>query len=369
MEKTVLSICIASYNKAEYTTALVKTILGNKNKKLEVIVADNASDDDTVEQLNQIQDSRLKVVVNDHNIGGAANMVHAIYCGGGYSLYCNDRDLIYPEKLDAFIDFLELHPDYSCGWVCRNEPEKQNNYTEYNTVDALKSMCWRCEHPTGFFFNSDYLQGYDESYWKEFVYPDGWTAFPFENIQAELITKGDFVRYNVPVWHSTGDETHNKYISGFETLKTNGDRWFYTQNCVNRGKTYLDQFWALSENKCLSIDEKNRYEIYSNIIISEYKIGVLRFKQIFESDSLSYHYKVNPKKVTLFELRKNGKQIYKCLIEHIRAHEGKINGHENVIEDAVNKADWLCFKITLKSTPLGKIADLKAVRLLRGKRI
>ena len=34
-------------------------------------------------KLMGIEDSRLSILANDHNIGGPANMVHAIYSGGG----------------------------------------------------------------------------------------------------------------------------------------------------------------------------------------------------------------------------------------------------------------------------------------------
>lgn len=83
MKRPVLSICIASYNKAGFTGKLVNTILGGcSNDKLNVVVVDNASTDDTVEKLSTITDSRFSLIRNDKNIGGAANMVRAIYSGG-----------------------------------------------------------------------------------------------------------------------------------------------------------------------------------------------------------------------------------------------------------------------------------------------
>ena len=83
MLKPILTICIASYNKADLTLSLVNTILSNRNEKLGVVVVDNSSTDDTVEKLQTIQDPRFELVINSHNIGGSANMVHAIYSGGG----------------------------------------------------------------------------------------------------------------------------------------------------------------------------------------------------------------------------------------------------------------------------------------------
>ena len=80
----VLTVCIASYNKSDLTYNLVKSILKNPNPKLAVSVVDNASTDNTVDKLHEIEDDRFRLKVNDDNIGGPANFVGAIYsCGGG----------------------------------------------------------------------------------------------------------------------------------------------------------------------------------------------------------------------------------------------------------------------------------------------
>ena len=361
---TVLTICIASYNKAELTYSLVKTILENKNEKLNVVVVDNSSSDNTLELLQNIKDNRFSFIVNTYNIGGSANMVHSIYMGSGFCLYCNDRDLIYPEKLDDFIDFLEKNTDYSCGWVSRVTPKMLESFSEYDTLEAFEKMCWRGEHPTGFFFNSRFLKEYKEDFWEEYINPKGWTAFPFENIQAELVTKGKFARYNIPVWHSTGNETHNKYISEFEKINLGGDRWFYVNNCINRGEAYLNQFWNLCSRCALDVDEKRRYSIYSNIILGEQKIGAWRYKSIYESKSLSYHYSVNPKNVPKKEIKENSRQIIGGLIEIIRKHENKTSKYEKIIYDAIKASD----SKTKKSFFLKKIAKLRIVKVIRGKK-
>ena len=118
----VLSVCIASYNKSEITNSLVKNVLTCSNPEMEVVVVDNASPDDTIEQLGLIKDERLRVIRNEENIGGSRNLVKSLYAAQGkFCLYCNDRDIIYPEKLSSFIDFLKDNPSVGGGHCVRNK--------------------------------------------------------------------------------------------------------------------------------------------------------------------------------------------------------------------------------------------------------
>ena len=225
-------------------------------------------------------------------------------------------------------------------------------------------MCYRLEHPTGFFFNRKYLNEFAEDYWAEYVNPSNWTVFPHESIQAELVFKGKYVKYNTTVWRSTGDETHKKYTSGFDNLKTDGDRWFYPQNCINRGAAYLNQLWKLCEKYSFEIDEKDRYRIYANIILAEQKIGVWRYKAIFETDTLAYHYSVLPRKVTDKEVRKNSKGIVDGILSCIREKEGHESSYEAITCGIVKQSDKKMRKNLLKS----RIARTWIVKLLRGGR-
>lgn len=118
----LLSVCIASYNKSDITSSLVKRILTCGNPEIEVVVVDNASPDNTVEQLGKIKDERLRVIRNEENIGGSRNLVKSLYAAKGlFCFYCNDRDIIFPEKLDGFVGFLKENPTIGGGHCVRNK--------------------------------------------------------------------------------------------------------------------------------------------------------------------------------------------------------------------------------------------------------
>ena len=190
--KKILSVCIASYNKAQMTYDLVIKLLSNTDKRFEIVVVDNASTDNTVALLTTIKDGRLRIIVNKQNIGGAANMIKAVYLGDAlFSLYTNDRDSILPEQLSEFIFFLENNQHITGGWCVRHDvSEKEGKYTNYETMKALKKICYRCEHPTGFFYNRTCLDKIPKERLKIYIENDLYVTFPWENLQAEIVCMG-----------------------------------------------------------------------------------------------------------------------------------------------------------------------------------
>lgn len=293
----ILDICIASFEKAETTYSLVNQILQCKSNALGVVVVDNCSSDSTVELLETINDKRLRIIENEKNIGGAGNFVKAIMSGNAvFSLYCNDRDLLFPEKLDEFIEFLNNHQGLSCGWCSRNVNKLiKGRYKIYSSKDALRSFCYRSEHPTGFFFNRGCLSEISHTLIEEFSNTNNFVPFPWECIQAECSSMGESAIYNDVIWASTGDISHKKYISSYVALDNIEDRWFSVSNTANRICYYLEQLDRL--NGFIRFSNKEYLDLQSNILLSGYKICVWRYKAIRETQSLAYHYSINLSKV------------------------------------------------------------------------
>ncbi len=111
-----LSICIPTYNRA----ALLETLLGQLGQDLkrlpfetEIVVADNASDDDTGTVLdNASKTLPLRHTRHDINIGAEANVNFAVGMGrGDYALYLADDDRLIPSGVIAALEMLDAHPE------------------------------------------------------------------------------------------------------------------------------------------------------------------------------------------------------------------------------------------------------------------
>jgi glycosyltransferase involved in cell wall biosynthesis len=95
-----VSVCIPAYNSERHLAATIASVLSQSFADFELIVVDDRSSDDSVKVARQFEDARIRTLVNDTNIGAAANWDRA--CGlasGEYiKLLCGD-DLLYPNCL------------------------------------------------------------------------------------------------------------------------------------------------------------------------------------------------------------------------------------------------------------------------------
>jgi glycosyltransferase involved in cell wall biosynthesis len=334
---------------------------------MEVVVVDNASPDDTIEQLGLIKDERLRVIRNEENIGGSRNLVKSLYAAQGkFCLYCNDRDIIYPEKLSSFIDFLKDNPSVGGGHCVRNKLNGGGDFIDCKGVKALLTINFRGEHPTGFFFRRELLDQIPKDSVERYSASEPYTPFPYENLLCEIICKGYTVgQYNEVIWRSTGNETHNKYVSGFVKLEEKGDRWFYPGNCLRRTIGNTEDTLRLCQENNISLTEEEKYRLYAHLVVNQYKYGVFRYKQTYETPSLAIHYAVNYHKVSRKELNQCRKEIRDGYLDYIRSKNGVNEQYEHIITTAIDDSDrqWrrqrtigrvLAFLSKVKHTLMGR---------------
>lgn len=102
-----LSICVPCYNGGNDVISCVNNVLSYKGNDIEVIVSDNASQDDSVCHLKKIKDKRLKIFVNEENVGPFRNWYLALTRGSGkYVMLLQDNDQLVVENLEEYLYFL-----------------------------------------------------------------------------------------------------------------------------------------------------------------------------------------------------------------------------------------------------------------------
>lgn len=78
----------------------------------ELLILDNASDDNTLELLKRFKDERIRYVRNETNIGMFGNCNKALELAQGeYVIIFHDDDVIKTELLEAEVKILDKHPD------------------------------------------------------------------------------------------------------------------------------------------------------------------------------------------------------------------------------------------------------------------
>ena len=111
-----VSVTIVTYNSGRFIKRCLESVLAQRYANKEIVVVDNASNDGTVDILEQFED-RCRIVYNDQNIGFAAAQNQAISAGSGdWVLTLNPDVLLLPNFIQALVDAGQFDP--RIGSVC-----------------------------------------------------------------------------------------------------------------------------------------------------------------------------------------------------------------------------------------------------------
>jgi len=100
----MISVCIATYNGEEYIEQQLLSILSQLLQDDEIIIVDDSSNDLTQTTINNINDSRIKLYLNDDNMGVTFTFERAINLAVGDIIFLADQDDIwFPGKVETFI--------------------------------------------------------------------------------------------------------------------------------------------------------------------------------------------------------------------------------------------------------------------------
>jgi glycosyltransferase involved in cell wall biosynthesis len=110
--RTKVSVCLASFNGARFVRSQLLSILEQLQPADEVIVADDASTDDTVRVIEALGDERIKVFRREQNGGVVAAFEDAFRHASGDVIFLSDQDDCWlPGKVDAVLEQIEAGSD------------------------------------------------------------------------------------------------------------------------------------------------------------------------------------------------------------------------------------------------------------------
>lgn len=107
-----VSVCVATYNGAPYIEEQLKSILDQIAENDELLVSDDGSRDGTVEVVRRINDPRIKIVVNERNLGHVRNFEQLIALAEGDIIFLSDQDDRWgPGKVERGLEILDMFPE------------------------------------------------------------------------------------------------------------------------------------------------------------------------------------------------------------------------------------------------------------------
>lgn len=124
-EQPILSICIPTYNRGEllvYTLTLFKEQILRNQGKVELVVCDNASTDNTYALISEYQkkESFFDYIRYEEHLefGGDSIIRSTERANGTFMLIYGDDDIPMPQMVDELLKIIQDNPE--CGYICFN---------------------------------------------------------------------------------------------------------------------------------------------------------------------------------------------------------------------------------------------------------
>jgi glycosyltransferase involved in cell wall biosynthesis len=107
-----ISVCMTTYNGEKYIQKQIRSILDQIGENDEIIVCDDLSSDSTIDIISSFQDRRIKVFVNDKNLGFSKNFSKCISLAEGNFIFLADHDDVWlPCKVEKYLVIFQTEID------------------------------------------------------------------------------------------------------------------------------------------------------------------------------------------------------------------------------------------------------------------
>ncbi len=155
----LISICIPTYNRANYLDRCLQSIMHYTKNDIEVLIQDNDSIDNTSEIVQWYVDPRIKYEKNETNIGAVENIWKLINKAKGRYIFClTDDDYFLPGAIQKIVNFItSINPVcFKTSLITLLEKSKRSFY--YTIEDISKSSIFFIAHIlTGLCFQKEKL--------------------------------------------------------------------------------------------------------------------------------------------------------------------------------------------------------------------
>jgi glycosyltransferase involved in cell wall biosynthesis len=182
-----VSVVIPTYNRTEFLSSAILSVLNQTYQDFEIIIVDDGSTDNTIDVITALNSKKIKYIRHEYNKGEAGTRNTGILNSNGqYIAFLDDDDEWLPEKLELQVNKIEnslqqiglIYTGLLCCHYIENKLFYQWQYIPLhkgNTYHTLmkKNFIYtpssvlirrRCLEQIGL-FNSEIAYGLDYDYW------------------------------------------------------------------------------------------------------------------------------------------------------------------------------------------------------------
>lgn len=126
--KIKISVCIPVYNMEKTIGNTINSVLSQDYEDFELIILDNSSTDNTVSEIKKISDPRIRLFINNENIGAYNNHNVALSkCSFEWIKILHGDDILFPNCFSVLIKQIKSLKDpeiklISSGYINNQEP-------------------------------------------------------------------------------------------------------------------------------------------------------------------------------------------------------------------------------------------------------
>lgn len=225
-ENQLISICIPSYNSANFITDAVESWQKQTYQNIEIIIQDDDSSDDTFEIAKKLMldDARIQVYKNSKNLGIGKNWNEAYEkAKGNFIVIFNADDIVYPDFIEKCLGIFQKYPkvEFVCSAFEKRNQTLTKNLSDPDYYRQFTGLFNQYDHRTNYRFLSwCFCLGKAESF-KALEGPYG-LFYPTQCCDADL-------------WIELDDRKIESYYIG-ESLG------IYRQHDSNHSKVYFAEF-------------------------------------------------------------------------------------------------------------------------------
>lgn len=148
MKSPRVTAIITVYNEQDLIKRAIDSLLEQTLSKIEVLVIDDGSSDETPVVLASITDSRLRVIRGQRMGRAKALKLACEEARGDYIANLDADDIAYPERLEKQVAFLDAHQDHAwvgCGEERRDSQRNEHVSRLYPLTDEdIRHQCAKC---------------------------------------------------------------------------------------------------------------------------------------------------------------------------------------------------------------------------------
>jgi glycosyltransferase involved in cell wall biosynthesis len=135
----LVSICIPTYNREKIVQKTIESALAQTYPNIEILVVDNASQDNIESVIENYQEKKIKFYRNDRNLGIFGNFNRCIELSNGkYIHILHSDDYIDSNFIKTCVGFMELNPNvkmtWSSAWLVSKDKKTKVGISDHNII-------------------------------------------------------------------------------------------------------------------------------------------------------------------------------------------------------------------------------------------